>query len=117
MAEPPTPALSPEYRGEGARNNDRDSCSTQRLKRRHAKAPRPPRPRHPDGVEGDWQKNRKYHGGPDRAVCLYSEEQYAEIRAEGVNAGNGDFGENFTTRGLDLQALDVGSRLRVARIA
>jgi len=67
----------------------------------------------PDGVEGDWQKNRKYHGGPDRAVCLYSEELYAEMRAEGVDAGNGAFGENFTTRGLDLQALDVGSRLRV----
>ena len=24
-----------------------------------------------DGVEGDWQKNRKYHGGPNRAVCLF----------------------------------------------
>ena len=22
------------------------------------------------GVEGDKQRNRKYHGGPDRAVCL-----------------------------------------------
>jgi len=66
-----------------------------------------------DGLAGDWQKNRKYHGGPDRAVCLYSEELYAEMRADGVEAGNGAFGENFTTRGLDLRALDVGSRLRV----
>ena len=66
-----------------------------------------------DGVEGDWQKNRKYHGGPDRAVCLFSEELYAELRAEGVNAGNGDFGENFTTRGLDLRQLSPGDRLRV----
>ena len=66
-----------------------------------------------DGVEGDWQKNRKYHGGPDRAVCLYSEELYAEMRDEGVDVGNGDFGENFTTRGLNLQDLSVGKRLRV----
>jgi len=66
-----------------------------------------------DGVAGDWQKNRKYHGGPDRAVCLYSEELYTEMRNDGVDAGNGAFGENFTTRGLDLQGLAVGDRLRV----
>ena len=66
-----------------------------------------------DGVEGDWQKNRKYHGGPDRAVCLYSEELYAEMRNEGVDAGNGAFGENFTTRGVDLNTLVVGDRLQV----
>jgi MOSC domain-containing protein YiiM len=66
-----------------------------------------------EGVEGDWQKNRKYHGGPDRAVCIYSEELYAEMRKEGVDATNGAFGENFTTRGLDLQTLAAGMRLRV----
>ena len=22
------------------------------------------------GVEGDYQRNKKYHGGPNRAVCL-----------------------------------------------
>src|SRR5436853_5571325 len=65
-----------------------------------------------DGVQGDWQKNRKYHGGPNRAVCLYSEELYAEMRAEGLDAGNGDFGENFTTRDVDLQQLSVGIRLK-----
>jgi MOSC domain-containing protein YiiM len=64
-------------------------------------------------VEGDWQKNRKYHGGPDRAVCLYSEELYAEMRRDGVEAGSGAFGENFTTCGLDLDTLRVGTRLRV----
>ena len=29
-----------------------------------------------DGVDGDWQRNRKYHGGPNRAVCIFSEELY-----------------------------------------
>ena len=66
-----------------------------------------------EGVEGDWQKNRKYHGGPDRAICLYSEELYAWLREQGVDVGNGDVGENFTTRGLELQALAQGDRLRV----
>jgi MOSC domain-containing protein YiiM len=66
-----------------------------------------------DGVEGDRQRNRKYHGGPDRAVCLYSEELYAQLREHGVQVTNGDVGENFTTRGLDLSRLAKGDRLRV----
>jgi len=66
-----------------------------------------------DGVAGDRQKNRKFHGGPDRAVCIFSEELYAELRDEGVRADNGDFGENFTTRGLDLRSLSPGDRLRI----
>ena len=66
-----------------------------------------------DGVEGDWQKNRKYHGGPDRAVCLYSQELYAWLRGQGIAVRGGDIGENFTTAGLDLQSLSKGDRLRV----
>ncbi|HEV2294664.1 MAG TPA: MOSC domain-containing protein [Tepidisphaeraceae bacterium] len=66
-----------------------------------------------DGVAGDWQRNRRYHGGTDRAVCLYSEELYAELRSEGIDLVNGAVGENFTTRGLNLQHLASGQRLRV----
>ncbi len=66
-----------------------------------------------DGVAGDWLRNRKYHGGPDRAVCLYSEELYAELRAEGFDLVNGAVGENFTTRGVNLQHFAKGDRLRV----
>lgn len=67
-----------------------------------------------DGVDGDWQRNRKYHGGPDRAVCIYSEELYAELRdAAGIDMVPGSVGENFTTRGIDLRKLAKGDRLRV----
>jgi MOSC domain-containing protein YiiM len=66
-----------------------------------------------DGVEGDAQRNLKYHGGPDRAVCVYSTELYAELRGEGLDLANGAFGENFTTEGIDLNALATGDRLRV----
>jgi MOSC domain-containing protein YiiM len=67
-----------------------------------------------EGVAGDWQKNRTYHGGPNRAVCLYSEELYAWLRAEhGIDLVNGAVGENFTTRGIDLHALNQGDRLKV----
>jgi len=66
-----------------------------------------------DGVAGDWQRNRKYHGGPNRAVCIFSEELYAWLVEQGITLANGSVGENFTTRGLDLQALGKGDRLRV----
>ncbi len=65
------------------------------------------------GVEGDWQKNRKYHGGPDRAICLFSEELYDSLRQSGIDLLPGQLGDNFTTRGIDLQALVRGDRLRV----
>ena len=68
-----------------------------------------------EGVAGAWQKTRKYHGGPNRAVCIYSEELYAWLREKGVEVSNGDIGENFTTRGIDLQKLSKGSRLRVGK--
>jgi MOSC domain-containing protein YiiM len=65
------------------------------------------------GVEGDRQRNLKYHGGPDRAVCLYSEELYDELRDAGVDMTPGAVGENFTTRGLDYRRMGKGDRLRV----
>ena len=66
-----------------------------------------------DGVKGDWQKNRKFHGGPNRAICIYSEELYRGLLDDGVKVNNGDIGENFTTRGINLQHLKKGDRLKV----
>ena len=34
------------------------------------------------GVEGDRQRNRRFHGGPDRALCLYSAERLQALVAE-----------------------------------
>ena len=65
------------------------------------------------GVEGDKQRNKTVHGGPNRAVCIYSEELYEELRDAGVNVSAGNVGENFTTRGLDLRRLAKGDHLRV----
>ena len=65
------------------------------------------------GVEGDQQRNRKYHGGPNRAVCIYSEELYDWLREKGIDLKFGAVGENFTTRGIDLNSLSKGDRLRV----
>jgi len=66
-----------------------------------------------NGVAGDHQRNGKFHGGPNRAVCLYSEELYEWLRDYGIDVTNGNLGENFTTRGVDLGALKPKDRLRV----
>src|SRR5688500_8947566 len=65
------------------------------------------------GIAGDEQRNLKYHGGPNRAVCLFSVELYDCLREEGIDLKNGSVGENFTTRGIDLNSLVKGDRLRV----
>jgi MOSC domain-containing protein YiiM len=65
------------------------------------------------GVTGDRQNDSKHHGGPDRAVCLFSEELYAWLREQGVEVAAGGVGENFTTRGVDLDELTPGDRLAV----
>jgi MOSC domain-containing protein YiiM len=67
-----------------------------------------------DGVVGDWQRNRKWHGGPNRAVCIFSVELYRWLREDhGIDLVNGAVGENFTTEGIDLNRLAKGDRLRV----
>jgi MOSC domain-containing protein YiiM len=65
------------------------------------------------GVDGDRQRNTKYHGGPNRAVCLYSQELYDDLRREGIDLQNGSVGENFTTRGVDFARLAPGDRMKV----
>jgi MOSC domain-containing protein YiiM len=65
------------------------------------------------GVAGDWQLNRKYHGGPDRAVCLFSLELYDQLRQDGIDLPPGSVGENFTTIGIDLNTLSPGDRLQI----
>ncbi len=54
-------------------------------------------------LDGDWQCNLKYHGGPDKAVCCFSAEHYAYWQNDfgmGAEFGYGAFGENFTVAGL-----------------
>ena len=36
-----------------------------------------------DGLIGDRQRNLKYHGGPDRAVCLWSADIIQTLQNEG----------------------------------
>jgi len=65
-------------------------------------------------LEGDDQADRTVHGGPDKAVYAYAEEDYAHWRdVEGVDVEPGLFGENLTVRGIDLREAVVGERWHV----
>ncbi|USN98858.1 MAG: MOSC domain-containing protein [Phycisphaeraceae bacterium] len=65
------------------------------------------------GVEGDRQDDLVHHGGPDRAVCLFSADVIASLRSEGHPIEAGTTGDNLTISGLDWSAITPGTRLRV----
>ncbi|UCE64749.1 MAG: MOSC domain-containing protein [Nitrospirota bacterium] len=66
-----------------------------------------------DGVEGDRQQNRVYHGGRDRALCLFSWDLIQALQQEGHNLEAGSTGENLTLATLDWERLQPGHRLRI----
>jgi MOSC domain-containing protein YiiM len=68
------------------------------------------------GLEGDRQRDHVHHGGPDRAVVLYSLERIAALQREGHPIAVGSIGENLTLSGLDWDALAPGARLRVGEV-
>lgn len=65
-------------------------------------------------VDGDDQADRSVHGGPDKAVYAYSLEDTDWWEAElGRELGPGTFGENLSTRGIDLRDARIGERWAV----
>lgn len=68
----------------------------------------------PEGLAGDVQADRRYHGGVDKAVYAYSLEDYAWwVREAALGTYPGLFGENLTVEGLDLVDALIGERWRV----
>ena len=65
------------------------------------------------GLDGDRQRDLEYHGGPERAVSLYSLELIEALRAEGHPIAPGTTGENLTLAGLDWKALRPGLQLEI----
>ena len=65
------------------------------------------------GVEGDRQESTEFHGGPERALCLFSLERIEALQAEGHPIAPGGAGENITITGLDWDDVGPGSRLRL----
>ncbi|RYD17426.1 MAG: MOSC domain-containing protein [Verrucomicrobiaceae bacterium] len=65
-----------------------------------------------EGFRTDEQADRKHHGGPEKAVCVYSSEHYAYWHeALGMpDLPHGAFGENLTTEGMVETGVCIGDR-------
>ncbi len=65
-------------------------------------------------LEGDDQADRAVHGGPDKAVYAYAIEDYRWWEEQlGRSLEFGEFGENLTTEGIDVNGARVGERWKV----
>jgi MOSC domain-containing protein YiiM len=68
------------------------------------------------GLRGDRQRNLGVHGGPDRAVLLYSLELIDKLRAQGHPIRVGTIGENLTVSGLEWGLVVPGAELLVGDV-
>jgi MOSC domain-containing protein YiiM len=92
--------------------------STQRYGNREvftggAKRPVPRAVLRVNGFEGDGQADRRNHGGPDKAVCVYSSVHYPHWqRMLGRRLDPGAFSENLTVSGIREARVCVGDVFR-----
>lgn len=70
----------------------------------------------PRGFVGDRQGDRKHHGRPFQAVCLWSSEVIDALATEGHPIGPGLAGENLTISGIDWTTIRPGVRLLVGDV-
>ena len=64
------------------------------------------------GIEGD-----AHAGNWQRQVSLLADESIVKMRAKGANVTEGDFAENITTEGINLQSLTIGNKLKLGPAA
>ena len=66
------------------------------------------------GLAGDKQCDRRFHGGPDKALYAYAVEDADWWSTElDRDIPPGQFGENLTTRGLDITGALIGERWQI----
>ena len=68
------------------------------------------------GLVGDRQTNRKHHGRPFQALCLWSSEVIDALAGEGHPIRAGAAGENITVTGIDWSTIRPGVRLLVGDV-
>lgn len=68
------------------------------------------------GVDGDHQNDQRYHGGPDRAVCVFSFELIQALQREGHPIAAGTAGENITVSGIDWATMTPGRELHIGPV-
>ena len=65
------------------------------------------------GIDGDAVSSPDIHGGPERAVCLFSLEVIEALVAEGHPIAPGATGENITLAGVDWNEVVPGARIAI----
>ena len=65
------------------------------------------------GITVDAQADRRNHGHPHQALCLYSLEIIEQLQGEGHFVYPGATGENITLAGIDWSQMLPGARLRL----
>lgn len=68
------------------------------------------------GLVGDRQADRKNHGRPLQALCLWSAEVIDSLRAEGHPIEPGLAGENVTVAGIDWSSIQPGAQLLIGDV-
>lgn len=68
------------------------------------------------GLAGDRQRDLRHHGGPDRAVCLFSEDLITALQAEGHPIGAGTIGENLTLSGVSWAEMVPGAKFDIGEV-
>jgi MOSC domain-containing protein YiiM len=68
------------------------------------------------GLDGDRQRDPRFHGGPDRAIVLFSLDVIRALQREGHAIAAGTVGENLTVSGLDWNAIVPGTELRIGDV-
>jgi MOSC domain-containing protein YiiM len=69
------------------------------------------------GLVGDEHGDTEHHGGADQAVYAYAREDldwWTEVL--GREIGNGEFGENVTTAGLDISGALIAETWRMGEV-
>ncbi len=66
-----------------------------------------------EGLCGDGHRNKILHGGPERAICVFSFEVIEALQQEGHTILPGATGENFTLAGLDWAHIQPGDQLKI----
>jgi MOSC domain-containing protein YiiM len=65
------------------------------------------------GLLGDDQNDKTHHGGPERAVCVYSMDRIQALQQEGHPIDAGTAGENVTLKGIDWDLVVPGMRIKL----
>lgn len=66
-----------------------------------------------NGLTADTQAHPKIHGGPDRAICIYSLDLILALQTEGHPIYPGAVGENLTVAGLDWRDAQPGAQFQI----